>query len=359
MKYRAREFLYVAIVLFFFMAPSAARAVVPVSGMAAIPASSDIKGFFSAVVHAAPVVGPLSIVSALVVAASTVAALAPLIHPGAFGFAYQWFMGALGVLPKRKKTWGTVYDADTKRPIPFARVQLLDRNKRVLETRTADNEGRYGFLTTPESLMAHHLQISIVARQSQYSFPSRATPTVDGFVYNNIYFGNLVEVNDSTLINFDIPMDPLKPAHIPLVIGSPSIAFGASVAALADTGFWLGIIMVPLNFILMPSPLTFGVMCLFLGTASLRLFGISEHPFGVVKDGLTGNALPFAMITLNDTGGKRIGFAVSDERGRYFLVVERGEYELNAFSPATVQPPRRFQTILRARKGWITREITL
>jgi hypothetical protein len=69
--------------------------------------------------------------------------------------------------------------------------------------------------------------------------------------------------------------------------------------------------------------------------------------------------MPFALITLNDLTGKRVAFAVSDERGRYFIVAERGNYELAVFTPATIVPPRQSRITIQAKKGWITRQITL
>lgn len=305
-------------------------------------------------------IAPIAIVSAVTAVTSAVVVAVPLLgSAGAAAFGYQWFMGLLGLLPKRKKVWGTVYDASTKRPIPFAKVQLLDRNRRVLETRIADKDGRYGFLTTPESLMAQQIQIAIAPSHQGYLFPSRIPASIDTFVYNNLYYGDLIEVNDRTLINFDIPLDPVRPSSAPLVLKSPSIALGASVAALADAGFWLGMVMVPLNFVLTPNPFTFGTMCLFLGTASLRIFGISEHPFGTVTDMTTGRAMPFALITLNDMTGQRKAFTVSDERGRYFLVAERGTYQIAVVTPATIVPPRRAEMTIDAKKGWITQSLRI
>jgi hypothetical protein len=318
---------------------------------------SVVQPLVRTVSDAQGVVVPVAVAAAAVAVASAVAALAPLAGPGLVAFTGQWFMGAFGLLPKRKKVWGTMYDANTKRPIPFAKVQLLDRNRRVLETRIADKDGRYGFLTTPESLMVRHVQISILPSRTGYLFPSRTPASIDTFIYNNLYYGDLVEVNDKALINFDIPMDPIVPSRVPLMLKSPSIALGASAAAIADAGFWVGLVMVPLNFILVPNPFTFGVLCLFLGTASLRLFGIAEHAFGTVTDAQTGRPMPFALITLNDTSGRRVGFTVSDEQGRYFLVAEKGTYEIAIFTPASVVPSRQARTTTQARKGWITRAL--
>ena len=131
------------------------------------------------------------------------------------------------------------------------------------------------------------------------------------------------------------------------------------MAAIADAGFWLGLVMVPLNFVLQPNPFSFGVLCLFLGTASLRIFGLSEHPFGLIKDSQTGRVMPFALITLTDAAGKRAGFAVSDEQGRYFLVVQKGVYEMTVSTSAAVQPLRQTKVTIDARKGWITKSLTI
>jgi hypothetical protein len=303
--------------------------------------------------------GPASVASAIVVALSAFTAVTPLLGPGVGSFVYEGLMNVLGLLPKRKQVWGTVYDANTKRPIPFARVQLLDAHKRVLETRIADEGGRYGFLSTPESLLAQNVQISIVVTHKGHVFPSHTPASLDTLIYNNLYYGKEIVVNDATLINFDIPMDPARPSKAPIALASPSIMLGAAVAAMADAGFWLGLIMVPLNFIMTPNPFTFGIVCLYLGTASLRLFGITEHPYGVVVDAQTGRAVPFALLTLNDMTGKRAAFAVSDERGRYFLVLSEGEYEISVFTPSGIVPPRQVKKMIRAKRGWITEEIKL
>jgi hypothetical protein len=306
------------------------------------------------------VIGDISVISTAAVATTAVVALIPILSSaGSLAFIWQGLMAMLGLLPKRKKVWGTVYDANTKRPIPFAKVQLLDRTKRVLETHIADKEGRYGFLTTPESLIAQHVQILILPSANDYAFPAHTPATVDSFVYNNLYYGELITMSDQQLINFDIPMDPLHPSAAPLFVKSPSILLGASVAAIADAGFWLGLVLIPLNAILMPSPFTLGVLFLFLGTASLRIWGIQDHPFGIVTDTATGRPMSFALITLNDLSGKRVGFTVTDEQGRYFLVADRGTYEMVVFTPATIVPARQVKQVIDASKGWITRQLKL
>src|SRR5512143_3625903 len=136
-------------------------------------AAPALEALTNALSGSAGTIGQISVASSVAVAASAAIAVLPILgSSGAGAFMWQGLMAMLGLLPKRKKVWGTVYDANTKRPIPFAKVQLLDRNKRVLETRIADKEGRYGFLTTPESLLAQNMQILILAGSNGYHFPS-------------------------------------------------------------------------------------------------------------------------------------------------------------------------------------------
>jgi len=201
------------------------------------------------------------------------------------------------------------------------------------------------------------MAISIAPFAKDYTFPSQATPTVDVLVYNNLYRGGDVVVSENRLINFDIPMDPLQKSAQSLATKSPSVALGVSVAAMADIGFWIGLLLVPLNFLVTPNPFTLGLVFVFLGLASLRIWGITEHPFGVILDQQTGKPIPFALITLNDQSGKRVAFTVSDEYGRYVMTVPKGNHEITV--TASTNPPRQRKRAITTRRGWLTQKITV
>jgi len=278
---------------------------------------------------------------------------------GAVPYLWQKCRALIDFLPHRKNVWGTVYDATTKRPIAFAKVQLLDMHKRVLETRIADQDGRYGFLTTFKLVGSPQSKIRVAVASRGYTFPSRVSPTIDTLMYSNFYFGQSIDVHNDVLLNFDIPMDPISVVAPSKFFRAPSIALGVLAALFADLGLVVGIIIVPLSFILVPNPFTLGVVFLFLGTVSMRVWGIVEHPFGVVKDTSTGRPLAFALLTLDDREGKRVAFTVSDERGRYFLVIPKGSYVLTATTPASTGPMRTTKSTIDSARGWITREIVV
>lgn len=307
-------------------------------------------------------VSSVSAISLAVVAATTVVALIPLVAAGnalgIFRFGIQIFGDSMKRLPSRKRTWGVVFDAETLRPLPFAVVRLLGKDKRILEKRIADAEGRYGFLTTPSSLHQKGMTIEIDVDHEGYSFPSRKEQDMAGVLYGEVYRGGTVEVQETALINYDVPMDPVNAVRVHSEAKTPSVAAGVATAAMADAGLWVGLVTVPLAVALSPNPFSLGVLFLFLGVASLRLFGIAEHPFGTVSD-KEGNAVPFALLTLHDDGGKRIAFAVSDPRGRYVMSVGRGSYIMTAHTPANVSPPREIERSIASRRGWITQQVIL
>ena len=85
-------------------------------------------------------------------------------------------------LYRRRKPWGTVYDAVTKRPIDPAYVTVMKGREKIAEAIT-DINGRYGFL-----LSAGTYQLR--AQKTHYIFPSQLmNRAVSDEVYNNLYYG--------------------------------------------------------------------------------------------------------------------------------------------------------------------------
>ena len=303
----------------------------------------------------------LSVLSLIAVFVSAIIALVPLFAAGSalgiFRYGWQSFGDSFRRLPNRKKVWGTVYDARNLRPLPFAVVKLFGVDERLLERRVSDARGRYGFLTTPESLGESNIRVSLEATLRGYIFPSNMEQVGGMLVYGEPYRGARITAHGNSLINFDIPMDP--EASVTEFKGrAPSVAAGIATAAMADAGLWIGLVAVPLAFALEPNPFTLGVTFIFAGVASLRLFGIAEHPYGTVSDA-TGQAIPFALVELHDDSGSRVTFTISDDRGRYVLSADAGGYVLDVRTPAHVQPPRKVEQSYTVRRGWITEKITL
>ena len=274
------------------------------------------------------------------------------------GFALselRHFLEIVG-LKKKRRVWGIIYDAKTKKPIPYAKIELKDQANRVLETRYADRYGRYGFLTSPSSLHAQALQISLTPVSPKYTFPSKlVTSDPDFIVYDHIYKGGLVTVNKGPLVNYNIPLDPKHQAESH--ISQPFLSNAA--VSILDWGFWIGIVAAPLNAVFNPSIYSISILVLFLLANAFRISADLYRPFGLILNSKTKKPLPYALITLDNSKGTRLAFSVSDDQGRYFLVTDPGKYELTAHTPAQVSPQRSKSLDLHTKKGWVREKILL
>ncbi len=304
-----------------------------------------------------------SVIATSAVAASSAAASTSIFtsFTDIINYLIHVFISLLEIFGIRKKSkpWGTVYNSVTKKPIPFARVKLLDEHSRILESKIADKEGRFGFLISSKSLVGEGMKIQIVAEKKTYSFPStKVKPPKDTVLYDNVYTGGIITIQVDKAANFDLPMDPEK-VELKEVAKIPARKFHNLYTKIIDYSFWLGFIMAPLGYLSDPNLFSFIILILFLMLAFFRVFGLKERPYGLVVDVENKNPIPFALITLNDKLGHRKGFTVSDERGRYFLITSKGDFNLNIFTPADVQPPRSIVKEIEAKKGWIAEEIKL
>lgn len=271
----------------------------------------------------------------------------------------------LQIVGLRRKTriWGVVYDSRTKRPVPLAKLQLLDASGRVMETRFSDRDGRYGFLSSPGSLHVTTMPVRIVASKDGYQFPTRQQLSgTDFVVYEHLYKGETLEIREDSVLNFNIPMDPLTQTPMRREWGLGLT--GVLVERLLDLGFYIGLFLVPFNYYRDQNAVNLAILIIFFGANALRIFVIFR-PYGVISEKGTGKVMPFALVTLNDTTGMRKGFAVADEHGRYFLPAERGkEYELKVYTPANIQPQRSASVRIRAhsrtsRRAWVTLNVKI
>lgn len=267
-------------------------------------------------------------------------------------------------LRRRAKVWGVVYDSHSKHPIPLVKLELLDEANRVLETRYADRDGRYGFLTSPASLQEPVLRVHIRVSKPGFVFPSSMTTTgTDYVVYEHLYRGGVIELRGDALINFNIPMDPTLKTRISWS-GLGQGIIGTMGDRILSLGFYAGLVLVPLNWWFAPTAKNFWIGVVFVVANAIRLLAL-YRPYGVTKDSLTGHTMPFSLVVLNDLEGNRQGFSVSDEYGRFILSGQADkDYEVIAYTPANVVPQRsvirRVRGIRRfSTQAWITETLSV
>lgn len=275
------------------------------------------------------------------------------------GFALQTGWEVVG-LKKKSKVWGTIYDARTKHGIPFAKAELLDTANRVLEVRYADRDGRYGFLANPKGLHDQRLVVRIKPSVSGYRFPSTGVDAsvTDFIVYDHIYTGGDLTVTGDALVNANVPMDP-DPVSGKHTEYFPFVPAGHAVAGGLNLMFWVGLVAAPVAYLMHPTRANLAILAAFLVFNGIRAAADFYRPFGYVRDESTGKPMPYALVELTDPSGKRITFSVSDEQGRYFLVVAAGTYVLQLHTPANITPVRQKSVAVTARRGWISRSLSI
>lgn len=261
-------------------------------------------------------------------------------------------------IKKKPKPWGTVYDSVTKRPIAFARVEILNEEQRKLQSVIADENGRYGFLVSDQSATSSNIQLR--AFRTKYTFPSKEEPgTIERELYPNIYQGGSINVKDD-LTNFDLPMDPVdRSVSRSFYFGIVSVKLNNLLTHIANILFILGVIFGITNVFLNPSGTSYTILAVVMLTYFFRNSGFKLKPFGLTIDEETKGAIPFGFVALHNQDGNRLNFTVSDDKGRYFLLTGKGLYTLKAYTPAHILPPRIKELPIFTTKGWVSKEIEI
>lgn len=311
---------------------------------------------------------PVSVVSGIGVAISGGASAVSLATSGINLFTYlEFFLKNLLIffgLKKRARTWGTVYNARTKQPLPFTKIQLLGGDFRVLETRITDRDGRYGFLINAGGIGAQTaVALQLHPVREGFIFPSqKVTGTSDPVLYDRVYNGGIINVHTNDVIRFDIPMDPTAPdaAVSSLGMKMPRAKLHNFLATLSHIMFWIALVTLPLSYILNPTTVNLVMLVVFVVLNLIIVIGdLQQRPYGLVVDRQGGLPVPYSLITLHDTQGQRRGFTVSDEQGRYFLLSEKGNFKIVTHTPAQINPPRIHEESLSTDRGWIAKKLDL
>ena len=265
-------------------------------------------------------------------------------------------------IKRKARPWGTVYNAVTKEPLAFAKVGLLGPDRRVLETHITDRAGMYGFLADTAMGLNSENEFQIEPAKEGYAFPSeKITGRSDSILYPNVYNGGTISVRKDDPIAFDIPLDPTKRADEFWPEKPVTGAFHNLFARISGAIFWIALIAVPANYLLNPNNLNLAMLIVFAGLNMLIFVGdLRQHPYGIILDEASETPLPYVLITLHEeSSGVRKAFTVSDIRGRYFLLSDKGTFKLSAFSPAHIQPPRSTVDTIKIKKGWIAKKLYL
>lgn len=231
---------------------------------------------------------------------------------------------------KKSLSWGVVYDSVTKQPLDPSYITLKDIRGKIVDSAITDIDGRYGFLAAPGIY-------TIVARKTNYSFPSRKLKGLSDEIYNNLYFGEKIEIKKKgEVISKNIPLDPLKFDWNEFAKRDRNYMkfysrWDMFIRKISNPFFIIGFITSTLVLFLAPSPyniIIFGVyIALLILKVVMRALGLKPKTIGYITDRKTGVPLSFAVLRIiSPSTNTEISHKVSDAYGRYYCLVPKGKY---------------------------------
>ncbi|MDZ4385407.1 MAG: fibronectin type III domain-containing protein, partial [Candidatus Moranbacteria bacterium] len=252
--------------------------------------------------------------------AASVAAAAAAANPlgGSSGFLRN--LGILGRARKKKENWGTVFDAQTRRPIAGVAISILNSEGKAVDSLVTDFEGRYGFLAKEGSytfqVMKDGYELADAGKTDEF--------------YGELYDGNPINVSPGEMVTQSIALrainiDWMEEAKRKIQAQNSlwTLVKKDSLVIL----FYVGLIATVSNFYFNPPSIANSVLLFIYGGLFIARIFFSSKSFGTVSNGLK-NPIPFTMVSFYDpqTPARRLAFTISDILGRYYLLIKNGSY---------------------------------
>lgn len=230
-------------------------------------------------------------------------------------------------LKKRHEPWGTVYDAATKRPLDPAYVTALRWGEEYRSAIT-DIDGRYGFFLPPGIY-------TLSANKTHYKFPSLLVAgKARDEMYDNLYFGGDIVVNEAEVLIRNIPLDPVGFDWNEFAkdkIGFIKFHSRRELlrARIFNSIYYLGFATACLTLMFSPALFNVSMVLLYCTLTGLTVYWRGRHKVVAIRDSVTGNPIPFAIVRFFIPGvDQEVKSVVTDELGRFYQILRPGEYYL-------------------------------
>ena len=254
------------------------------------------------------------------------------------------------------KPLGYVYDSITKDPVAQAIVRIYDENGKIVWSDVTD--GRGYFLARLEDG-----KYRIEVRAQDYVYPSTIIYGKDDYPLTNVYHGDFFEINQESIPNFSIPLDPKEVSSFrvlrEIVWGRVKVLFSILHTLLFIVGLVLSI------YVYFKNPYWLTVLVLFLYFLSflfmIRKVFTRRVKYGVVRD-LEGNPIEGVVVGLRDMEFEKLILKrVTDSRGRYRIFAGRGRYRIEVletgYKVESIEGDS--EIVIEKREDWVKRDITV
>ena len=253
-----------------------------------------------------------------------------------------------------RKPWGVVYDSATKQPIDPAIITLT--NSRGEERTTlSDFYGRYQFIVEPGTY-------ELTVKKVHYLFPSQLlNGRKDDGVYEDLYFGGKITINDADAITYNIPLDPVAPDWNQNQKRRSERA--ARRQQVWQWLFWIGLAWSIIMCSVAASLLNIVVLGMYIILLLLRWLQRLRSPWGTVYN-QQGQPIAGAAVSLADVNNPLVKRppVVTNSNGRYAFLVDKGRYQLNVAlkSGETYSAPTPGPVVeIKSNHGHITTDLTV
>ncbi len=233
-------------------------------------------------------------------------------------------------IKRKKRPWGTVYDAVTKQPLDPVYLVLEDENGKEITTTISDLDGRFGFIASPG-------RYKIKARKDNYEFPSkRLLGKTQDELYDNLYFNEFIDIKDQDeLLIKNIPMDPIgfnwnefeksKNKNLMKFFSKTDLL----ISKTSRFVFGLGVLISLVLAFASPSIFNFAILGVYYVLIFLKLVGIGPKKPGHVLEYESKNPLSFGIVKIfSPNVNKEIAHSVISKTGKYYALVPNGEYQV-------------------------------
>jgi|GEM_PF-1749417 len=271
---------------------------------------------------AAPVAATVAVANVATASATTATAIPYLMY------LYSLLAHPLQVIARRRrKQWGTVFNAITQIPVDLAIVRLIDASTgRIIRSAVTDKDGRYMF-------MAQEGAYKVAVAKAGFVFPTEYLKDVkEGAHFTDLYHGEEIKVSKETAITANIPLDPVEQVKTPRRVVWEGIGrrFQKSVSILAILGMAAAVVITP-------SPVMVALLFVnILMYAVFKRMAVGRQPknWGIVRDLDNRRPVRNAIIRVFESKyNKLLETRVTDMRGRYAFLVGNNKYYVTYEKP--------------------------
>jgi len=233
----------------------------------------------------------------------------------------QMMMAFLGFLfSKKKYRSGIVYEANSGKPVSLVRVDLIEEaSGKIKATRFTDKNGEYYFLAPKGK---YRLQVKKngykVVKNNNKAYLLRAfLQSEDSKLKMELLKSGVIKKNIAIL------------QENKLFNGNMKMFLTTVEKYLANILFFAGLIISIWSCYINPVLFNFFILGVYLFIIMFKVFFTKKKRYGIIIS--DNKPVPFVSISVADAKTKKvISRVISDTKGRYYLLLNKGEYLLTA-----------------------------